>query len=105
MRAALCSLQEILDHLVELMMDPFGNYLIQKLLDRCSEEQRLQVRAGLGARAQGARAAAVREAEGGMPKSLCPTVTYLPAAWLPPGPSPHPPLATRCTCCAGAEAH
>ncbi|KAI8476987.1 MAG: pumilio family protein [Monoraphidium minutum] len=25
------------------MMDPFGNYLIQKLLDRCSEEQRLQV--------------------------------------------------------------
>ncbi len=41
--------QEILDHLVELMMDPFGNYLIQKLLDRCSEEQRLQVgRAGRG---------------------------------------------------------
>lgn len=35
--------QEVLDHLVELMMDPFGNYLIQKLLDRCSEEQRLQV--------------------------------------------------------------
>lgn len=33
---------EILDHLVELMMDPFGNYLIQKLLDRCSEDQRLQ---------------------------------------------------------------
>ena len=25
------------------MVDPFGNYLIQKLLDRCSEEQRLQV--------------------------------------------------------------
>jgi hypothetical protein len=41
--------QEILDHLVELMMDPFGNYLIQKLLDRCSEEQRLQVgQGGLG---------------------------------------------------------
>lgn len=38
-------LQEILEKLVELMMDPFGNYLIQKLLDRCSEEQRLQVRA------------------------------------------------------------
>lgn len=34
---------EILEKLVELMMDPFGNYLIQKLLDRCSEEQRLQV--------------------------------------------------------------
>ena len=35
--------QEILEKLVDLMMDPFGNYLIQKLLDRCSEEQRLQV--------------------------------------------------------------
>ncbi len=34
---------EILEHLVDLMMDPFGNYLVQKLLDRCSEEQRLQV--------------------------------------------------------------
>lgn len=65
MRAALCSLQEILDHLVELMMDPFGNYLIQKLLDRCSEEQRLQVGAGLGSGAhqgwgQGGAAAAGR---------------------------------------------
>lgn len=36
-------LPEVLEHLVELMMDPFGNYLIQKLLDRCSEEQRLEV--------------------------------------------------------------
>ena len=34
---------EVLDNLIELMVDPFGNYLIQKLLDRCSEEQRLQV--------------------------------------------------------------
>jgi hypothetical protein len=34
---------EVLDNLIALMMDPFGNYLIQKLLDRCSEEQRLQV--------------------------------------------------------------
>ena len=34
---------EILEHLIELMTDPFGNYLTQKLLDRCSEEQRLQV--------------------------------------------------------------
>lgn len=34
---------EVLERLVELMSDPFGNYLIQKLLDRCSEEQRLQV--------------------------------------------------------------
>lgn len=39
-------LPEVLEHLVELMMDPFGNYLVQKLLDRCSEEQRLEVRAG-----------------------------------------------------------
>ncbi len=38
---------EILENLIALMMDPFGNYLIQKLLDRCSEEQRLQVRAWL----------------------------------------------------------
>lgn len=36
-------LPEILDHLMELMVDPFGNYLIQKLLDRCDEAQRLQV--------------------------------------------------------------
>jgi hypothetical protein len=35
---------ELLDHVIVLMTDPFGNYLIQKLLDRCSEEQRLQVR-------------------------------------------------------------
>ena len=38
---------EVLDNLIELMVDPFGNYLIQKLLDRCSEEQRLQVGLGL----------------------------------------------------------
>ena len=37
-------LPEVLEHLIDLMMDPFGNYLIQKLLDRCSEEQRLAVR-------------------------------------------------------------
>lgn len=34
---------EILADILDLMMDPFGNYLIQKLLDRCSEEQRLEV--------------------------------------------------------------
>ena len=34
---------EILDNLIELMTDPFGNYLTQKLLDRCSEQQRLEV--------------------------------------------------------------
>ena len=35
---------EVLENVVGLMMDPFGNYLIQKLLDRCSEQQRLEVR-------------------------------------------------------------
>ncbi|XP_039050011.1 putative pumilio homolog 7, chloroplastic [Hibiscus syriacus] len=34
---------EIIDNIVELMMDPFGNYLAQKLLDVCTEEQRLQI--------------------------------------------------------------
>lgn len=33
---------EIIDHVVELMMNPFGNYLMQKLLDVCNEEQRMQ---------------------------------------------------------------
>ncbi|CAL0318301.1 unnamed protein product [Lupinus luteus] len=31
---------EIVNHVVELMMNPFGNYLMQKLLDVCNEEQR-----------------------------------------------------------------
>ncbi|RVW12845.1 putative pumilio-like 8, chloroplastic [Vitis vinifera] len=34
---------EIIDHVVELMMNPFGNYLMQKLLDVCNEEQRMQI--------------------------------------------------------------
>ncbi|KAJ4950517.1 hypothetical protein NE237_027349 [Protea cynaroides] len=34
---------EIIEHVVELMMNPFGNYLMQKLLDVCTEEQRLQI--------------------------------------------------------------
>ncbi len=34
------------------MTDPFGNYLIQKLLDRCSEEQRLQVLKAVAAEGQ-----------------------------------------------------
>ncbi|KAJ7570225.1 hypothetical protein O6H91_01G110600 [Diphasiastrum complanatum] len=33
---------EIFDHIVELMTDPFGNYLIQKLLEVCTESQRMQ---------------------------------------------------------------
>ncbi|PPS13955.1 hypothetical protein GOBAR_AA06610 [Gossypium barbadense] len=34
---------EVIDNIVELMMDPFGNYLVQKLLDVCNEDQRLQI--------------------------------------------------------------
>ncbi|GKV30276.1 hypothetical protein SLEP1_g39103 [Rubroshorea leprosula] len=34
---------EIIDHIVELMTDPFGNYLVQKLLEVCDEEQRMQI--------------------------------------------------------------
>ncbi|KAA8528268.1 hypothetical protein F0562_035481 [Nyssa sinensis] len=34
---------ELIDHVVELMMNPFGNYLMQKLLDVCCEEQRMQI--------------------------------------------------------------
>lgn len=34
---------EIIDHIVELMTDPFGNYLVQKLLEVCSEDQQMQI--------------------------------------------------------------
>ncbi|KAG7977490.1 hypothetical protein I3843_05G034100 [Carya illinoinensis] len=34
---------EIIDHVAELMMNPFGNYLMQKFLDVCNEEQRKQI--------------------------------------------------------------
>ncbi|KAK8698773.1 hypothetical protein V6N13_114880 [Hibiscus sabdariffa] len=34
--------KEIIDHVVELM-NPFGNYLMQKLLEVCNEEQRVQI--------------------------------------------------------------
>ncbi|GFS46777.1 pumilio 7 [Actinidia rufa] len=34
---------EIVNHVVELMVNPFGNYFMQKLLGVCSEEQRLQI--------------------------------------------------------------
>ncbi|KAF8080118.1 hypothetical protein N665_0178s0021 [Sinapis alba] len=30
---------QVINHVVELSMDPFGNYLVQKLLDACDEEQ------------------------------------------------------------------
>ncbi|XP_071714958.1 putative pumilio homolog 8, chloroplastic [Rutidosis leptorrhynchoides] len=34
---------EIIGHVIELMINPFGNYLMQKLLDVCNEEQRMQI--------------------------------------------------------------
>lgn len=34
---------EIIDHIVELMTDPFGNYLIQKLLEVCDDDQQMQI--------------------------------------------------------------
>ncbi|KAJ7566493.1 hypothetical protein O6H91_02G106000 [Diphasiastrum complanatum] len=34
---------EIIDHIIELMTDPFGNYLIQKLLEVCDEAQHMKI--------------------------------------------------------------
>ncbi|KAF8102680.1 hypothetical protein N665_0197s0042 [Sinapis alba] len=34
---------EIIDYISELMVDPFGNYLVQKLLEVCSDDQRMQI--------------------------------------------------------------
>ncbi|KAK3443468.1 hypothetical protein EUGRSUZ_B03594 [Eucalyptus grandis] len=34
---------EVIDHIVELMTDPFGNYLVQKLLEVCDDDQRMQI--------------------------------------------------------------
>lgn len=34
---------EILNHVVEIMTNSFGNYLMQKLLEVCSEEQRMKI--------------------------------------------------------------
>lgn len=33
----------IICHVVEFMVNPFGNYLVQKVLEICSEEQRVQI--------------------------------------------------------------
>nr|GMD36793.1 putative pumilio homolog 7, chloroplastic [Ipomoea batatas] len=32
-----------IDHIVEFMVDQFGNYLMQKLLNFCNNEQRMQI--------------------------------------------------------------
>jgi hypothetical protein len=34
---------EVYPHFAELMTDPFGNYLCQKLLEHCGEKQRLML--------------------------------------------------------------
>ncbi|XP_021988567.1 putative pumilio homolog 8, chloroplastic [Helianthus annuus] len=34
---------EIIGHVVELMINPFGNYFMQKLLEVCNEEQRMRI--------------------------------------------------------------
>ncbi|XP_038724983.1 pumilio homolog 12-like isoform X2 [Tripterygium wilfordii] len=34
---------EIVEHIVELMTDPFGNYLVQKLLEVCGEDQHMKI--------------------------------------------------------------
>lgn len=34
---------EIIDHVVDLMVDAFGNYLVQKLLEVCNDNQRMQI--------------------------------------------------------------
>lgn len=34
---------EIIDYIVELMTDSFGNYLVQKLLEACNEDQQTQI--------------------------------------------------------------
>ncbi|CAN0889983.1 Putative pumilio homolog 7, chloroplastic [Linum grandiflorum] len=35
--------EELVEHVVELSLNQFGNYVIQKMLDVCDEEQRLQI--------------------------------------------------------------
>ncbi|XP_047329104.1 pumilio homolog 12 [Impatiens glandulifera] len=34
---------EVIIHIVELMTDPFGNYLVQKLLEVCTQDQQMQI--------------------------------------------------------------
>ncbi|KAG2274996.1 hypothetical protein Bca52824_057551 [Brassica carinata] len=34
---------EIIDYMSELMVDPFANYLVQKLLEVCNDDQRMQI--------------------------------------------------------------
>jgi len=41
---------EIREALMDLMTDPFGNYLVQKLLEVCSRQQQMEVLAMVTAR-------------------------------------------------------
>lgn len=34
---------ELIDHVTELMVDPFGNYVFQKMVEICSDEQRTRI--------------------------------------------------------------
>ncbi|XP_031270592.1 pumilio homolog 12-like [Pistacia vera] len=34
---------EMIDHVCDLIIDPFGNYVVQKLVETCSDEQRTQI--------------------------------------------------------------
>ncbi|CAN1345781.1 Putative pumilio homolog 7, chloroplastic [Linum perenne] len=42
-KEAVMIFDEIVDHVVELSLNQFGNYVIQKMLDVCDEVQRLQI--------------------------------------------------------------
>jgi len=44
---ALIVYKGVIQHIVELMQDPFGNYLCQKLIEHCSPDQRLQIVKGV----------------------------------------------------------
>ncbi|XP_047164448.1 pumilio homolog 12-like [Vigna umbellata] len=34
---------ELINHVTDLMVDPFGNYVVQRMMELCSEEQRTQI--------------------------------------------------------------
>ena len=33
----------VIEHIDELMVDPFGNYLVQKLLEQCNDDQKMHI--------------------------------------------------------------
>ncbi|KAJ7526598.1 hypothetical protein O6H91_16G014100 [Diphasiastrum complanatum] len=43
---------EIIEHIIELMTDPFGNYLVQKLLEVCTEVQHMKILHAVTAKCQ-----------------------------------------------------